>query len=267
MKNNAMTKLEAKRISVGLWNWLAETGSADKDAWPDAKKEQISVMRDRCSLCEYFRPNSAANRLSCAGCPLNYEDLVCRDSDHIYSKWSRSDPYGSRRKHAKEILRRIENWNIEMKKKLKITDSEGKVTIVDGNDVIIEEIEEEDSPFSACPEDFGYTIEQYVDGTFWKSIVSLTNKSLLKAGPAKLFCEALNAYFELWRLAKCSCESGYVITTDHTGDALDIDHSATFPETTSPIFETKEDALKAMEAVGERCIFNMFRGFKGLEPL
>jgi len=61
-----LSKREALRICVQLWDWLAEDETRHKCAWPGWKK--VGAMKLDCPLCEYSHQFSGTP--ICVNCPL-----------------------------------------------------------------------------------------------------------------------------------------------------------------------------------------------------
>lgn len=81
-----MDAIEALERTLELWEWLAATGSRDKQNWPGWKQVKQSVLF-HCYLCEYTRGK-------CQKCPLYGKwdgALTCTTKDAPFDNWTRSE--------------------------------------------------------------------------------------------------------------------------------------------------------------------------------
>lgn len=115
-----MTIQRTKEISVMLWTKLANTGGWDRS------KATFELFRDNkittaeyelmskslgCVICSYKREH----KLKCADiCPLvlGTEFVNCTADNAIYLRWSIEGQKEKRKKAAKDILEKIEAWEV-----------------------------------------------------------------------------------------------------------------------------------------------------------
>jgi hypothetical protein len=73
------TKIEAVKLSLACWKWLAETGRGKID-WPLYSK--IAYDDGHCPCCTVWSGND-----KCRGCPLRSKTLCWRGSGEAYDNW------------------------------------------------------------------------------------------------------------------------------------------------------------------------------------
>lgn len=104
-----MDKLEAKNLSIKLWEALSENGSIScKEAVPFFN--EIKDLENYCPLCEIFSKPEKEN--DCEGCPLNIRFPHNSCAGGRYIKWLWIDDKEKREVFAKEILSLIEAWEV-----------------------------------------------------------------------------------------------------------------------------------------------------------
>lgn len=89
-----LTKAKAIELSIGLWEWLAETGRY-KDGWPGWDIHG-RVFND-CFLCEYTR-----NVHTCKPCPYDRKFGNCLDG--VYATWDSAPTPKGRKLYARRFL-------------------------------------------------------------------------------------------------------------------------------------------------------------------
>jgi hypothetical protein len=100
-----MTEREAKELCLEVWRYLAEhPETARKSDLPKALYARISSLQCECPLCEVC---------SCDQCPLYTKQRACSDEGEPYARWNHARTPGTRRKAAKEIVQRVEAWEVE----------------------------------------------------------------------------------------------------------------------------------------------------------
>lgn len=105
-----MKPLEAKRLSVDLWTWLAETGE-DKEDWP--RHSEIDKLENWCPLCEIFLPSILSN-CDESDCPLAFDNNDAGGcTGGLFSKWQVTSNRVTRKKLAGRILTLIKAWEPE----------------------------------------------------------------------------------------------------------------------------------------------------------
>ena len=100
-----LTKKKALEISIELWEWLAETGSDNKEDWPGWAK--YGRMECTCALCEYSRRQQKNKPWwACTPCPLykiqiQSKAFTCHE---FFEYWEWADDLDYRKKYAAFLL-------------------------------------------------------------------------------------------------------------------------------------------------------------------
>ena len=106
-----LTKRQALEITQELWEWLAETGGADKYPWPGWEKK--GEMSFDCPLCEFAAQKHSYIRsryILCAQCPLYLkwgDEEVCdgKGGSSPYKKWCAAGTVTARKRFASQIVK------------------------------------------------------------------------------------------------------------------------------------------------------------------
>jgi hypothetical protein len=106
-----MTALEAKEISIAIWEYLVKyptifcKSSLPKDLW-----KRVRGMFNHCPLCALYWLRTP----KCGGCPL----VSCTEFGDAFNRWAEPSKYNSdntiaiRKQAAEEILNKIKAWKV-----------------------------------------------------------------------------------------------------------------------------------------------------------
>ena len=104
-----ITEEEAIDLSIKLWTWLAESGSAYKAGW--SGWEQPGCMANDCAMCEYHIQQMQTSQLervgACQFCPYNRMFGGCMGKDSPYGAWTGALTVGKRKQAASDILQQL----------------------------------------------------------------------------------------------------------------------------------------------------------------
>lgn len=82
-----LTRKKAIKLSIELWEWMAEKEERYKDDWP--KWKEFGGMENNCPLCEYV--GHEGTKMNCPKCPLGWGMYGCEEADHsMYREWKES---------------------------------------------------------------------------------------------------------------------------------------------------------------------------------
>lgn len=99
-----LTKKEALRIAIELWEWLAETGKY-KHKWPGWKR--YGDMYADCPLCEYSSRHQVSGMAFCDHCPIVTTGYAGDCFQAAYGEWNRASSPVERRKYAAQFLAQL----------------------------------------------------------------------------------------------------------------------------------------------------------------
>jgi hypothetical protein len=79
---NKNTEIEAVRLTLSMWTWLAEHPDCGKKAWPDYEPG----LHQDCHLCEEWFDQSIGD---CTKCPLKEASERCNDAStgNLFGRW------------------------------------------------------------------------------------------------------------------------------------------------------------------------------------
>jgi len=100
----AMTKQEAKELSLEVWRYLAKHPEIENKAnLPEKIHLKIHRMEEKCPLCKLYKNNNTY--LICSKCPLG----TCGERS-LYHEWRFAESDNQRQKAAQKIVAAIEAW-------------------------------------------------------------------------------------------------------------------------------------------------------------
>jgi len=92
-------ELEAIKLTINMWAFLAENGTREKEDHPEFE-DIYQYMCGDCPLCsEYYE-----DRGSCRECPLNLKGVTCFHEASKFDRWDLSDDSEVRGEIAQEIV-------------------------------------------------------------------------------------------------------------------------------------------------------------------
>lgn len=106
-----LTEKKAIKISIELWEWLAETGK-HKHEWQGWEK--YGRMSNNCPLCQYRQVKGGEYSIDCSVCPYyqTFGRCYTREGDDtqcatLYEKWDSSESPKTRKKYASLFLAQL----------------------------------------------------------------------------------------------------------------------------------------------------------------
>ena len=102
-----LTRERAIKLSIELWEWLAESGG-EKGEWPEASKYWGDGEQRYCPLCDYDNQFAGA---SCSHCPIV---KVYEDGCHsvAFGHWTKAKTPEKRKKYAKLFLEQLRTLEV-----------------------------------------------------------------------------------------------------------------------------------------------------------
>jgi len=95
---------EAMYLTLLVWSYFAKHPEINSKVYlPKKIFDRIKFFRASCPLCSIFREKD------CEGCPLFY----CGNSSSDFNKWVFAETFNSREFHAKNIVKKVLEWNRE----------------------------------------------------------------------------------------------------------------------------------------------------------
>lgn len=100
-----LTPKKAKQETLVLWEYLARSGSDNKDTSPLGLEVYKYIAR--CPLCELYYIGG------CFGCPLYESGNGCDGNKHSYFNiWVSAETKKIRKKYAEKICKIVKAWRV-----------------------------------------------------------------------------------------------------------------------------------------------------------
>ncbi|MEM4270636.1 MAG: hypothetical protein QXO70_00915 [Candidatus Pacearchaeota archaeon] len=99
-----MAEKQAVFKTAKLWQWLTETGTKNKQAYPKYLKEIAYAIED-CPVCNFYREETSKG---CKKCPVgNNGNDICLQQDSTFKKWLYSTEEVDTKHYAEIIFKRL----------------------------------------------------------------------------------------------------------------------------------------------------------------